>query len=467
MAPIGLLAGAIVVCLAGLGACSPQPSDAVTVLTGAAGAFVADAAGVEHPATEGEQLFAGARIRSTTGSPVLTTGGRRTTLGPASELQLQARSVYELLLGTVVIDRRRGPGVVLTAADVQISALGRTAVRVQRGFSVRVALYTGGSATIRVGGRSRTVPPLSELIVPGVSLPAAARPLALRDDALDQIADLGLVSEDRALRRRAAGLDGPGGAAVAVALDAALPRLLPSVPSVQALETKATAGEFAAPLSERVLPLAIATTARGSRPDQAYRSIRALRAAGGSWGVLAALASAPLGAVQDAITALIDTPGGMAPDGTPLTARLVAAANAGRSQASAIPASPAGPGGRSPSGTPAPAQLLPGRSAPGPSAPGPPVPGPSVPGPPVPGPPVPGLPAPGPPAPGPPGPVPIPPAPAPSPPVPLPPVPIPPVPPIPPIGSGPNPVGRLLGVLASLAPPVLPAGLPLDRPGSR
>jgi len=414
------LATAVVLgCAAGLGACGPQRGDAVTVLTAASGAFVADPAGVEHPALEGERLRAGERVRSTTGRPVLGTGGRRTTLAPASALVLTAPSEYALSFGALVLDRRRGPAVVLHAGQVQISELGRTAVRVERGFSVRVAVYGGGGAAVRVAARGRALPALSEVIIPGASLPAQPAPLALRDDLLDVVADPPLVADDVALRRRADGLDGPGGAVVATGLRAALPRVLPAA---------LVAPNGSAALSERVLPVAIATSARGSRPAQAYDTVRSIRSAGGSWGVIAALVGAPLGAVEGAITALADAvpaPAGADPAGAAAAAAgatpgaPAGAANAGGGGGPLVLAGPRGapgPPGSAPTASRSAAPATPGPSgAARPSAP--PAPSPSL--------------------------APASPTPPPSP------------------GASPNPIGQLLAPLTSLAPLPVPVPSPV------
>lgn len=313
-----VLAGAVAPALA---ACGHGPSDATTTLRGAAGVTVVGPDGRAHPAVDGEHLLVGDTVETTTARSSLLTGGRVTTLGPATTLDLAGRSRYVLAAGEVVVDHRHGPDAEVAAGPVGVDDLGRTAVRIERGFAVRVAVYDGGSARVTAGQGSATVPSLHELDVPGASLPAAPTPLALRDDALDVTAAPVLVAADRVLTGRATDLDRAG------AVPAALVRMLPSAPP-------------ATPLSLRLLPVAIARA--DPSPGQGgvgpvYLRARQLRTDGGSWGVVAALIGAPVAGVQQQLDALLTRPG------TGLALPAVAAGGGGAGAVAALLAAAAPP----------------------------------------------------------------------------------------------------------------------------
>lgn len=317
----------LAVCLAGsaasLAGCGHGPSDATTVLRGDTGVTVVTN-GVSHAGVDGERLVIGESVRTTTADSALVTGGRVTLLGPSTALDIAGRSHYVVDAGTVVLDRRRGPDARVDAGPVTVERVGATAVRIERGFAVRVAVYDGGSAVVSASERSMTVPALHEIGVPGASLPSMPAPMALRDDALDTAAAPALVSADVTLDRRATAMDRAGGAAVA----AALIRTLPAAPTATAV-------------SERVLPVAIARADDSAPLTDAYARTTALRAGGGSWGVVAALVDAKIAAVQQQLDALLagrtlalELPAGSGGDGgAAVTALLAAAAPAPASAA--------------------------------------------------------------------------------------------------------------------------------------
>lgn len=288
-------AAVLALCLVGaatpLAACGHGPADATTVLRGASGVTVVTAAGVPHAGVDGERLTVGETVRTTTADSALVTGRRVTTLGPATTVGILDRSHYALDAGTVVVDHRHGPDARVDAGPVSVSGIGATAIRIERGFAVRVAVYDGGDATVSASERAATVPALHEVDVPGASLPAVPAPLALRDDALDRLAAPALVSADLVLDHRASALDRPGGAVV----PAALVRTLPAAPA-------------ATEISERVLPVAIARADRGTPLADAYARAAQLRAEGGSWAVVAALMGTTADAVQQQLDALLAGP---------------------------------------------------------------------------------------------------------------------------------------------------------------
>lgn len=349
----------LAICLAGsatvLTACGHGPSDATTVLRGATGVTVISAAGAAHPGVDGEHLAVGETVRTTTTRSALVTGGRVTTLGPATAVDIADRSHYLLDVGTVVVDHRHGRDARVDAGPVTVEHIGATAVRIERGFAVRVAVFDGGPATVTASERSMTVPALHEIDAPGASLPTAPTPLALRDDALDTAAAPALVSADVTLDHRAAALDRVGGTAV----PAALIRTLPAAPAATAV-------------SERILPVAIARADRSATLPAAYARTAALRSDGGSWGVVAALVDAKIAAVQQQLDALLAGPAlplvlpvGTGGDGSAaaVTALLAAAApapagTAPEPGATGSAAKPVGGASPTPAPTPAPTPLV-------------------------------------------------------------------------------------------------------------
>ncbi|HEX7355696.1 MAG TPA: hypothetical protein VF288_12805 [Mycobacteriales bacterium] len=336
---------ALVLCLAapvlGLASCGHR-ADATTVLRGAVGVTIVSPDGVPHPAVNGEHLHVGETVRTTTSDTALVTGRRVTTLGPATAVAIADRSHYLLDGGTVVLDQRKGPSARVDAGPVTVDHVGATAVRIERGFAVRVAVFDGGSAAVSASERTVTVPALHEIDVPGASLPAAPAPLALRDDVLDQVAAPALVAEDVALDQRAAALDRPGGTVV----PAALVRSLPAAPAATAP-------------SERILPVAIARADRTAPLTVAYADATELRSGGGSWAVVASLLDAKLAAVQRQLDDLLTTPpagltlpaGVTGNAGASAVAALLAAAAPGPSAAQ-TPGAGTGAGSPGPAGSP-------------------------------------------------------------------------------------------------------------------
>jgi hypothetical protein len=292
---VGLLALVLLGTASGLSACGHGPSDAVTTLRGAADVTVTTAAGVTAAAVDGERLAVGDVVRTAGSRTALLTGGRITTLGADTAVLIAARSRYVLSDGTLVLDRRDGAPATVDAGPVTVDQIGHTAVRVEEGFAVRVAVYDGGTAQVSASQRSVTVPALHEVDVAGTSLPTAVPPLALRDDALDAVADPDLVAGDIALVSRSAVLDSPAGASLSARLADLVPTVLPAA-SVVAAQTSA-------PLSERVLPIAIARAAGGDVASR-FAQADALRAAGGSWAVVAGLVGAGVTAVENQISVL-------------------------------------------------------------------------------------------------------------------------------------------------------------------
>lgn len=254
-----------------------SPGDLVrsTRVQSATSVVLVDAAGLEHTAHPGQLLDPGWQVRTGAGdgSAVLVTGSRRVVLGPAAAVTLQDAGHCTLLRGALVVDRRSGAPLSVRAGPVTVDTE-RGAVRVERGFAVRVAAYRTGGGLVRTDSGALHVAALQEAEVAGGALPRAPRPLRLRDD-LDRQADLGLAELDRALVGLAAQVDA----------DTASPVVLRAGPG--------------APPSEVALAAAIALAAH--RPVSAAALPRQDEA---SWGVVAAMLHVDAAAVARALQTL-------------------------------------------------------------------------------------------------------------------------------------------------------------------
>lgn len=218
--------------------------------------------GAERPAADGASLRKGDRVRTgPSGSATLVVRDRRVVLAPATEVVVPDGATVDLARGAVLVDRRRGPGITVTAGDTTVDEIGTGALRVERRLTVLVAALSARSRVRTATGQRLAVDRLHQVAVAGRALPREAVPLQLRHDAWERSVVADLVADDERLNALAAGLDGPG-AIVPVSL-------------------KPRTGTRA---SDGLLPEAIA---RAARKDPA--AARSLRARGGSWGVVAAL----------------------------------------------------------------------------------------------------------------------------------------------------------------------------------
>ncbi|MHB8339823.1 MAG: hypothetical protein ACYDB7_01450 [Mycobacteriales bacterium] len=279
--------------VAALGGCARSSGPTATILGNATGSSVITPGGQAHPGVDGEILVAGDTVLSGSGMPTLEDSGRTTTLAPDTSLHLVSAARYDLLTGQLVVVRRQGPDLAVAAAGVLVDRLGNGAVRVARGFAVRVAVYDGG-VRVTAGASATSVPALHEILVPGDALPTAAFPLALSDDALDRVADPGLVTEDITLNSAAAAVDAE--ASLGPVAEAGLLR------ATSATFVHPLLGE---PLSERLLPLAIARSGPGPVALR-YAVARQYRQQGGSWAVVTDLLDAQLSSVESVLASVED-----------------------------------------------------------------------------------------------------------------------------------------------------------------
>lgn len=306
-------------------------------LAGVRDAFVRTGA-TERPATDGETLKKGDRVRTATGGTVtLAVRERKVVLGGDTHVTVPDGATVELARGALLVDRRRGPGLTLRAGDTTVDEVGSGALRVQRTFSVTVAALSTGVRVRTASGDRLDLDPLFQVIAAGRTLPDEGRPLSLTHDAWERSVISGVLADDERLNDLADGLDGPGA---------------PVVPA----SYRPAAGTRT---SEVVLAEAIGRAARAD----GGRALT-LRRAGGSWGVVAGILQTNAVEVGAALSDVLD---GTAPPATP-----------GASSATSAPGqTPGTSGGPVPSRTPqpgfSPAPTSPGRptrsNGPGPTRP--------------------------------------------------------------------------------------------------
>ena len=334
--PIVAAAGAVLVAGLLAGCSGGDPRDAAVVLSGVRAATVTSAAGSVVPARDGMRLSDRDRVTTAAnGAATLTARDRQVLLAGATEVTVPDGASLEVRKGSVLVDRRRGPGIDVTVAEVRVSDIAPGAVRIDRGFTVGVRVYSGSAEVRTTSGRRADVGALYGLRAAGTALPTPT-PLELVHDAWEREVIESVVLVDERLTAIARDLD-------ATPRTTAVPALFGAAPVI-------------GPTSESVLPVAIGRAAR-IRGDEAQRVQRAreLRDARGSWGVVAALLEAPqldIGRFLDQLTAgggaSVGGPGGTGAPGSG------GGAQPGTTPGPAPTSSPGPTGSASPSPTPSP-----------------------------------------------------------------------------------------------------------------
>ena len=301
---------------------APVAGAATVLLRGdAVTAVLADGARV--PLAPGDEVPRGALVDAGRDGAVLRTRDRDTWLSGDAELVVVDGAAQDLRAGFAMVDARRGPGVRLTTAAAEVTTPEGAVSRVEGGGLLRVGAYAGDGVRVRPVGRRATtdLPVAYQVQVPRGGLPGRATPLVLTPgDAYERALAPDLVLADEALRDVARSLDGGGRPAVLVRTAAATD--VPAAAPVPA----------GAPASEAGLAYLLARAADGGLADR-FAEVRALRADGGSWGVVAELVGAQVAEVAALLDALLAEPGdpvladGPALPGSPLA-----------------PGAPAGPG---------------------------------------------------------------------------------------------------------------------------
>ena len=276
---------------AALTGCSSSVRDEKVTLAGVRDAYVVTASG-DRPLTDGETLGKGDRVRTgSSGTATLVVRERRVVLGGATEVTVPDGASIDLAKGALLVDRRRGPGLTLRAADTTIDEIGTGALRVERAFSVRVAALSASARVRTITGESLDLDALFQVGVAGRALPQVGLPLQLRHDAWERDVVAGLLADDERLNDLASGLTGRG------------------APILPATYRQGRIG------AEQALADAIERAA--GRPSSVSRA-RVLRSEGGSWGVIARLLDA---AVADVGTALSEVLNGVPATSPSATAR--------------------------------------------------------------------------------------------------------------------------------------------------
>ena len=295
-----VLAGVLLTAV-GVAALRSDTASADTVLGRGADAVLLLADGSTRDAVEGQKVPRGATVRAGRTGARLDTRDREVHLGAQTAVTVVDGARQVLREGFVLVDASSAPGVELQTAAAAVAAADDSLVRVDAGPLLRVGVLRGDGAQVRATGRrtSTDVPTYFQVQVPAGGLPGTAAPFVLTPGDTYEMELAGeLVAADTDLNALAAQLDAGGAAGPAVLA------ALSETAQVQPVAADATAG---APLSERALGYLIATAAQdgGPLPDR-YAEVRSLRTAGGSWGVVAAIVTAPVDRVSAALNALLD-----------------------------------------------------------------------------------------------------------------------------------------------------------------
>jgi hypothetical protein len=287
----GLILGGLLLSVSVIACTGESVRDADVVLSDVRSATVVSSDGSSHQARDGERLRRDDRVRTDPGgAATLTVRSRRVLLGKDTEVTVPDGARLTLARGTLLVDRRRGPALTVDAGQSTVDRIEPGAVRIGRSYAVELAVYSGRARIRSTSGRSLAVPALYQTAAPGRSLATRPSPLALTPgDPWETLVIPAIVVMDEKLTQLARGIDTswtrPAGTVV--------PAVFAGV-------------DTSRPASESVLPKAIGEAAarRGLRADPSGQAVR-LRAAGASWGVVAALLDTDLTGVSRALSDLI------------------------------------------------------------------------------------------------------------------------------------------------------------------
>ena len=234
-------------------------------------------------------------------------------------------ATVELGLGSLLVDRRHGPGVTVHAGDTTVDNLGQGAVRIEKSFSVLVVALSAKARVRTTTGPRLGLDELYQVRVAGRALPPNGKPVQLRHDDWERQVVPGLLADDDRLNDLYNGLRGPGA---------------PVLPASYVAANAVRAGEL-------VLADAIGRAAAKSEPARrsAGNRARQLRGEGGSWGVVAHLLDASVVDVGSALAEVLNGIPADAPD-SPSPTRTPGGAVAGKSPDPGVTPSPTPTGGR-------------------------------------------------------------------------------------------------------------------------
>src|SRR4051812_3799210 len=284
-----LAAGSMLSALA-LSACGPDVAAAKTVVRSARLATIELSGGGSRQAVDGMTVPKGATVRTALGGSASLVAAKRTVLlGSETAVKVVDGEREQLRQGLVFIDARRSPGLSLAAGAATVKTPRGALARVERGVLLRAASFHGTLSVQATGRRGSTpVRGLHQVQVPDGGRPGRETPLALTRDRWERRYALDLVTADTDLGALAEGLD----------RDAA------SSSAVLAVLPASYADAAGTSPSESALAYVVAK-AGGKKPD----AVRALRADGGSWGVVAALVGADVSEVSAALDAILNPAG--------------------------------------------------------------------------------------------------------------------------------------------------------------
>jgi hypothetical protein len=297
VAGVAVLLAGVLLTAVGVAALRTDTASAETVLARGADAVVELPDGTSRPAVEGERVPLGATVRAGRTGAELHTRDREVHLGADTDVTVVDGVRQVLHAGFVLVDASDAPGLELRTIAGTVTSADDSLVRVDGGRLVRVGVLRGDDAAVRATDRRATtqVDTYFQVQVPRGGLPGAPTPFVLTpgDDYEAELAS-DLVAADRVLNALASRLDAEG--AVGQVVLSSLRR--------QVAPAALSAG---APGSEQALGYLIATAAPGAADLAArYERVRALRADGGSWGVVAAIVDAEVGRVGAALNALLE-----------------------------------------------------------------------------------------------------------------------------------------------------------------
>lgn len=310
--------------------------------------------GVSRPGVVGESVPRGAVVATgPAGAATLDVRDRLVRLGIDTTVDVPDGATLQIRRGRILVDRRRGPGITVLAGPLVVDEIARGGLRVDRGFSTRVTVYSGG-ARVGIADRRLDVPRLHLVSVAGRALSDRPTPLRLTGDAWEREIVPDVVSADVTLSRLARGID-------AAAEPAGHPTVLPAAYRAALVALPPDAGR-----SEALLPVAIGRAAGGT--DRIINRAQQLRSDGASWGVVAALVGARSAEVAAELASLISRTtrpaegpvAGPAPDGDVAAPTSAPSAQPQpSSSARPSPGTPSRPSGSpSPSPSPSPSEGL-------------------------------------------------------------------------------------------------------------
>lgn len=289
---IAVLLAGVLLSAVGVAALRGSTAAADTVLVAGADAVLELEDGSTRPAVEGERVPRGATVRAGRTGAELDTRGRRVLLGADTAVTVVDGARQVLRGGFVLVDSSDAPGLELQGSAATVTTAEGSLVRVDGGSLTRVGVLRGGAADVRAAGRraSAEVPTYYQVQVATGGLPGSTTPFVLTPgDAYERRLAGDLVGADEDLTALGSRLDA-GGEAGRVVLAAVTEELT----------------DRSAP--EAPLAFLVASAARADDDDLPARfaKVSRLRAEGGSWGVVAAIVSAPVGGVSAALDALLD-----------------------------------------------------------------------------------------------------------------------------------------------------------------